>query len=135
MSGDRAKQQGHQRSREQKPGRFHGTNALQMASRHNHGNYTIIKSTSQPLVALRVSSSDGFNRPSPARQAVARIPVQTQLPADQRVALILVGASGFSGDEAAHICECAVLTIKPRVNRAHAAVLPKKFHPKLLTTH
>jgi hypothetical protein len=106
-----------------------------MASRHNHGNYTIIKSTSQPLVALRVSSSDDFNRPSPARQAVARIPVQTQLPADQRVALILVGASGFSDDEAAHICECAVGTIKSRVKRTHAAGLPKKFHPKLLTTH
>ncbi|HEY4980399.1 MAG TPA: sigma-70 family RNA polymerase sigma factor [Pseudolabrys sp.] len=42
----------------------------------------------------------------------------TQLPADQREALILVGASGFSYEEAAHICECAVGTIKSRVNRA-----------------
>jgi RNA polymerase sigma-70 factor (ECF subfamily) len=41
-----------------------------------------------------------------------------QLPADQREALILVGASGFSYEEAAHICECAVGTIKSRVNRA-----------------
>src|SRR6202140_2860927 len=40
------------------------------------------------------------------------------LPADQREALILVGASGFSYDEAAAICDCAVGTIKSRVNRA-----------------
>jgi RNA polymerase sigma-70 factor (ECF subfamily) len=32
--------------------------------------------------------------------------------------LILVGASGFSYEEAAAICECAVGTIKSRVNRA-----------------
>lgn len=41
-----------------------------------------------------------------------------QLPPAQREALILVGASGFSYDEAASICECAVGTIKSRVNRA-----------------
>src|SRR5262245_14692235 len=41
-----------------------------------------------------------------------------QLPSDQREALILVGASGFSYEEAAHICDCAVGTIKSRVNRA-----------------
>jgi RNA polymerase sigma-70 factor (ECF subfamily) len=41
-----------------------------------------------------------------------------QLPPDQREALILVGASGFSYEEAANICECAVGTIKSRVNRA-----------------
>ena len=40
------------------------------------------------------------------------------LPADQRESLILVGASGFSYEEAAHICACAVGTIKSRVNRA-----------------
>jgi RNA polymerase sigma-70 factor (ECF subfamily) len=41
-----------------------------------------------------------------------------KLPHDQREALILVGASGFSYEEAAKICECAVGTIKSRVNRA-----------------
>jgi RNA polymerase sigma-70 factor (ECF subfamily) len=41
-----------------------------------------------------------------------------KLPEDQREALILVGASGFSYEEAAHICGCAVGTIKSRVNRA-----------------
>jgi len=41
-----------------------------------------------------------------------------KLPPDQREALILVGASGFYYEEAAAICECAVGTIKSRVNRA-----------------
>jgi RNA polymerase sigma-70 factor, ECF subfamily len=43
-----------------------------------------------------------------------------QLPPDQRESLILVGASGFSYEEAAHICGCAVGTIKSRVNRARS---------------
>jgi RNA polymerase sigma-70 factor, ECF subfamily len=41
-----------------------------------------------------------------------------ELPEDQREALILVGASGFSYEEASEICGCAVGTIKSRVNRA-----------------
>ena len=40
------------------------------------------------------------------------------LPQPQREALILVSASGFSYEEAAAICDCAVGTIKSRVNRA-----------------
>src|SRR5580704_12103667 len=43
-----------------------------------------------------------------------------QLPAEQRESLILVGASGFSYEEAASICGCAVGTIKSRVNRARS---------------
>jgi RNA polymerase sigma-70 factor (ECF subfamily) len=43
-----------------------------------------------------------------------------RLPTDQREALILVGASGFSYEEAAKICDCAVGTIKSRVNRARS---------------
>jgi RNA polymerase sigma-70 factor (ECF subfamily) len=46
------------------------------------------------------------------REALAK------LPPDQREALILVGASGFSYEEAADICGCAIGTIKSRVNRA-----------------
>jgi RNA polymerase sigma-70 factor (ECF subfamily) len=42
----------------------------------------------------------------------------TKLPAEQREALLLVGAEGFSYEEAAEICGCAVGTIKSRVNRA-----------------
>jgi RNA polymerase sigma-70 factor, ECF subfamily len=41
-----------------------------------------------------------------------------QLPEDQREAIILVGASGFTYEEAAVICRVAVGTIKSRVSRA-----------------
>jgi RNA polymerase sigma-70 factor (ECF subfamily) len=43
-----------------------------------------------------------------------------QLPEDQREAIILIGASGFSYEEAAIICNCAVGTIKSRVSRARS---------------
>jgi RNA polymerase sigma-70 factor (ECF subfamily) len=46
------------------------------------------------------------------REALAK------LPEEQREALILVGASGFSYEEAAEICGCAIGTVKSRVNRA-----------------
>ncbi|MBS1180126.1 MAG: sigR 2 [Proteobacteria bacterium] len=46
-----------------------------------------------------------------------------KLPDDQREALILVGASGFSCEEAAEICGCAVGTIKSRVNRARQKLM------------
>ncbi len=42
----------------------------------------------------------------------------SELPDDQREALVLVGAAGFSYEEAAEISGCAVGTIKSRVNRA-----------------
>ncbi|MGE5766317.1 MAG: sigma-70 family RNA polymerase sigma factor [Bacteroidota bacterium] len=41
----------------------------------------------------------------------------SQLPAEQREALVLIGASGFSYEDAARICGCAVGTMKSRVNR------------------
>jgi RNA polymerase sigma-70 factor (ECF subfamily) len=63
-----------------------------------------------------------------------------KLPEDQREALILVGASGFSYEEAAEICGCAVGTIKSRVNRARtrlASILniddPNDFGPDRAT--
>lgn len=40
------------------------------------------------------------------------------LPADQKEAIILIGASGMSYEEAAEICGVAVGTIKSRVSRA-----------------
>jgi RNA polymerase sigma-70 factor, ECF subfamily len=45
------------------------------------------------------------------------------LSAGQRTALILVSASGFSYEEAAAICGCAVGTIKSRVARARETLL------------
>ncbi|MER2507510.1 MAG: sigma-70 family RNA polymerase sigma factor [Amaricoccus sp.] len=55
---------------------------------------------------------DGVMDMADFRRALAK------LPDDQREALLLVGASGFSYEEAAEICGCAVGTIKSRVSRA-----------------
>jgi RNA polymerase sigma-70 factor (ECF subfamily) len=46
-----------------------------------------------------------------------------QLADGQREALILVGASGLSYDEAAQVCECPKGTIKSRVSRARRELL------------
>lgn len=46
-----------------------------------------------------------------------------RLPAVQREALLLVGASGFSYEEAAEISKCAIGTVKSRVNRARARLM------------
>lgn len=43
-----------------------------------------------------------------------------ELPVEQREALALVGASGFTYEEAAEMCAVKVGTIKSRVNRARA---------------
>ena len=42
----------------------------------------------------------------------------SRLSDDQRESLILIGAEGFSYEEVAAICGCAVGTVKSRVNRA-----------------
>ena len=62
------------------------------------------------------------------------------LPPDQREALMLVGAAGFSYEEAAAISGCAVGTIKSRVNRARSkltellgVVTPREFGPDAAT--
>lgn len=41
-----------------------------------------------------------------------------KLPPDQREAILLVGATGFSYEETAEICGCAIGTVKSRVSRA-----------------
>jgi RNA polymerase sigma-70 factor, ECF subfamily len=58
------------------------------------------------------------------------------LPPDQREAIILIGAAGFSYEEAASISGCAVGTIKSRVNRARVKLTellcvttPREFGP------
>jgi RNA polymerase sigma-70 factor (ECF subfamily) len=48
--------------------------------------------------------------------------VLDKVPRDQRQALILVGASGFSYEETAKICGCAVGTVKSRVSRARTTI-------------
>ena len=46
-----------------------------------------------------------------------------ELPDEQREALVLVGASGMSYEEAAETCGVAVGTVKSRVNRARAKLV------------
>lgn len=45
-----------------------------------------------------------------------------ELSDDQKEVLVLIGAEGFSYEEAAEICGCAVGTVKSRVNRARGAL-------------
>ena len=45
-----------------------------------------------------------------------------QLPAEQREALVLMGAGGMTCEEVAAICECATGTVKSRVARARMAL-------------
>ena len=64
-----------------------------------------------------------------------------KLPDDQREALILIGAEGFSYEEAALMCGCAVGTMKSRVNRARGRLCDMlgiegagDFGPEITTT-
>lgn len=59
-------------------------------------------------------SHDGYLQMADFRRAFV------QLPDEQREALILVGASGFTYEEAAGMCDVAVGTIKSRANRGRA---------------
>jgi RNA polymerase sigma-70 factor, ECF subfamily len=53
-----------------------------------------------------------------------------KLPPDQREALVLIGASGLSYEEAAEICKCAVGTMKSRVSRARSRLAELlQYHP------
>ena len=45
-----------------------------------------------------------------------------RLPDEMREAALLIGAYGFSYREAASLCDCAIGTIKSRVNRARTCL-------------
>jgi RNA polymerase sigma-70 factor (ECF subfamily) len=53
----------------------------------------------------------------------------SSLPIEQREAIVLVGAEGFTYDEAAKICGCAIGTVKSRVNRARKS-LSEQLNPE-----
>jgi RNA polymerase sigma-70 factor (ECF subfamily) len=60
-----------------------------------------------------------------------------QLPDEQREVLILVGAQGFSYEDAAEMCGCAVGTVKSRANRGRkrlAELLGVEAHDSLEMT-
>ncbi|WP_306117511.1 MULTISPECIES: sigma-70 family RNA polymerase sigma factor [unclassified Roseitalea] len=65
-----------------------------------------------------------------------------KLPEDQREAIILVGASGLSYEEAAEVCGCAVGTVKSRVSRARTKLAEllkiddsSDYGPDAVSTH
>ncbi len=96
--------------------------------------FTILRNTYYTAVTRRrreVADEDGKHAATlttPATQdwSVAMRALQTamhKLPDEHREALILVGAAGLSYEEAAEICDCALGTIKSRVNRARTRLL------------
>ena len=96
--------------------------------------FTILRNTYYTAVTRRrreVADEDGKHAATlttPATQdwSVAVHAMRTamqQLPDEHREALILVGAAGLTYEEAAEICDCALGTIKSRVNRARTRLL------------
>lgn len=72
------------------------------------------------LVAERILSA-----PAPQQEPLHLADLQRglmELSDDQREAIILVGAGGYSYEEAAEIANCAVGTMKSRVSRARKAL-------------
>ena len=65
---------------------------------------------------------DGHMQLADFRKALGTLPVE------QREALLLVGASGFSYEEAAKMCGVAVGTVKSRTNRARAQLAEMLGH-------
>lgn len=66
-------------------------------------------------LAAALSQEPPQDHASALRELAAAMAI---LPSEQREALLLVGVSGYSQEEAAHATGCAVGTIKSRVNRA-----------------
>ncbi len=95
--------------------------------------HTIMRNTFLSDVRKRwreVEDADGhltarLSQPPPQDHAVALselMAAMTTLPDSQREALALVGASGFTQEEAASRLGCAIGTVKSRVSRARASL-------------
>lgn len=69
------------------------------------------------VLAGKLSEAPRQEHASALREFVAALET---LPRCQREALVLVGGAGFTQEEAAEICGCAVGTVKSRVSRARA---------------
>lgn len=74
-----------------------------------------------PLAAEQICGSNGEQTLAAELSDTAR--ALKALPSEQREALILVGAGGFSYEDAARISGCAVGTVKSRVARARKALI------------
>ncbi len=95
--------------------------------------FTILRNTFLSIVRKRAREIEDVDHAHAS--SVVELPAQSgvpdlvdfkrafgELPAAQREALILVGAAGFTYEEAAEICSVAAGTIKSRVNRARKAL-------------
>jgi RNA polymerase sigma-70 factor (ECF subfamily) len=83
--------------------------------------YSELRSTRRRMDVLADSPVDGIAAaPSPEHRAemMDLAAALWRLSPQYREALILVGAGGFSYEEAARLCGCAVGTMKARVSRA-----------------
>ena len=69
------------------------------------------------IFASRLSEGPGQEHALALKEFVAAL---ADLPVTQREALVLVGGAGFTHEEAAQVCGCAVGTVKSRVSRARA---------------
>ena len=79
-----------------------------------------------PTVALNVEGSELAVRPA-QEHAVSLTDFHKffhRLPIKQQEAILMVGANGFTYEEAGEIAKCTVGTMKSRVSRARAALLP-----------
>lgn len=63
------------------------------------------------------ATQEWASRGREVENAIERLPVQ------QKEVLVLIGVLGVSYDEAARICDCAMGTVKSRLNRARATLL------------
>ena len=93
--------------------------------------FTILRNTYYSLYRRRgreVQDTDGFYSSKVAVQGGQESAIDladfrialAKLPEEQRVVLIMVGATGLSYEETAEICGIAVGTVKSRVNRARS---------------
>jgi RNA polymerase sigma-70 factor (ECF subfamily) len=93
--------------------------------------FTILRNTFYSAYRRRgreVQDTDGvhagrFATPAPQHSALDLADFRTalnKLPDEQREVLIMVGASGFSYEEAAAVCGVQIGTVKSRVSRARA---------------
>jgi len=71
-----------------------------------------------PIEESATASLAAIDNPEATLQLKELSSALWQLSPQAREALILVGAGGFSYEEAAHLCSCSVGTLKARVSRA-----------------
>ena len=88
--------------------------------------YSDLRRSRRERAHIEEAILDNGSLPPPADPLIAVMDFEkafSLLPAEQREALILVGATGMSYDEASETCGVAVGTIKSRINRGRARLV------------